>query len=669
METYIGFKSMLMLAALVGAFGLFFKKVSSLYNIMKAVDGEPKLTLDRMKERMKLLLTDVLGQTNVRRKLGPGLSHTLIFFGFLAIQPHSLELMVKGVFPNFDIGNYIPFIYSAYLFIADILGFLVLVGFAYVLRRRLIEKPAYLTMSWDANLIVFFTSVIVISFHFINAFQMSMPVAEGHFSYAGIFPVSGLFAAYFGIPELSPVMRVIGYEFCYYVHIGTILGFLIYIPGSKHLHLLAAAPNVFFKRFEIEKAIIKTDIENEDAETFGLSKVHELNERNVLNLYACTECGRCEELCPASSTGKPLSPKKILHDFKVDLLNQSEPLLSGNKSVIEPVMREGTGVTDDVLWSCTTCRSCEDICPVNNEHLDFIFELRKNKVLMDASFPAEMRDTFDNMENQSNPWGFAADTRADWCKDLDVPVMAEKGQTKILWFVGCAGSFDDRGKKISRATARVLKKAGVDFAILGPEESCNGDMARRAGNEYLAQMMIMQNVEVLSQYCFDAILTGCPHCYNTLKNEYPDFGAKYKVIHTTEFFNDLIKEGKLNVKAKSFGAMTFHDSCYLGRWNHIYDEPREILKTVSKSRVIEMDRSKSKGFCCGAGGARMFMEETIGERINNKRAEHILDTGASTVAMACPFCATMLNDGLMASGKQIAVKDIAEIIDEATEND
>ncbi len=668
MESYLIFKSLLMLIALIGAFGYFFNKVTRLYQIMMAVDGEPKPFVDRAGERIRVLFTDVLGQTNVRRKFAPGIAHSLIFFGFLTIQPHSLELMVQGVIPVFNVGHLFPGLYAVYLYVADILGFFVLVGFAFALYRRLVIKPDYLTMGRDANLIILFTSVIILSFHFINAFQLTMLVKAGAFSYAGVFPVSGIFGLVFGIDTLSQNGLLVGYEIFYFIHIGTILGFLIYIPGSKHLHLLAAAPNVFFKRLDIEKAVVKTDIEDEEAETFGLGHVNEFNWHNVLNLYACTECGRCEELCPASNTGKPLSPKKIIHDLKVDLLNQSDLLMNNKKDDIQPIIRDGSKVNDDVLWACTTCRSCEDICPVNNEHLGFIFEMRKHQVLMEANFPTEMQETFKNMENQSNPWGFSAESRADWCKELDVPVpiMAEKSEANVLWFVGCAGSYDDRGKKISQATARVLQKAGVDFAILGSEESCNGDMARRAGNEYLAQMMIQQNLETFSQYKFDTILTGCPHCYNTIKNEYPDFGSKYNVVHTADYFNYLIKAGRLNIDPKDFGTLTFHDSCYLGRWNNIYESPRQILKAVHSGGLIEMDRTKSKGFCCGAGGARMFMEETIGKRINNTRAEQVVESGATSVASSCPFCATMLNDGIMETDKKIPVRDIAQILDEAT---
>jgi len=666
MNTYFAFKSVLMLAALIGAFGLFFKKVVRLYRIMMTVDGEAPNRLDRIADRITVLFVDVLGQANVRRKLMPGLAHTLIFFGFLAIQPHSLELMIQGVVPAFHVGVQFPTLYTAYLFVADLLAAFVLAGLAYALYRRLILKPDYLTLGRDANLIILFTSVIVISFHFINAFQYVKPVAPADFSYAGVFPISAILATALDLGALSTGQWLVGYESFYYIHIGTILGFLIYIPGSKHLHLLAAVPNVFCKRLAVEKALVKTDIEDEEAETFGLGRVHELNWFNVLNLYACTECGRCEELCPASHTGKPLSPKKIIHDFKVDLLDQANLLLSDKKEEIQPLMREGSEITADVLWACTTCRSCENICPVSIEHLDFISEIRKHQVLMEASFPPEMQATFNNLENQSNPWGFSADTRADWCQGLDVPLMTDKPDTKVLFFVGCAGSFDERAKKISQATARVLQKAGVDFAILGPEESCNGDMARRAGNEYLGQMMIQQNVEILSQYSPDMILAGCPHCYNTLKNEYPGFGAAYPVVHTADYFDTLLREGRLQAAAQNLGKLTYHDSCYLGRWNNLYDAPRNILGQANAGPLVEMERTRSKGFCCGAGGGRMFMEETLGKRINRERADQVVASGAETVVTACPFCTTMLNDGILEAEEKIPVKDIAEILDEVT---
>jgi Fe-S oxidoreductase len=655
-----------MLMALAGALSFFFLRVRRLYRLMMAVEGTTTFKLDQVSTRIGVLFKDVLGQANVRRKKLPGIAHTLIFFGFLAVQPHSLELMIKGVCPAFEVGNWIPGLYGGYLFTADILASFVLVGFAYAIYRRTMLRPAYLTLGTDANLIILFTCLIIITFQFINAFQTLLPVEPDTYDYRGIFPVSGMLVSIFGLNTMSPQQVFAGYEIAYWIHMATILGFLVYIPGSKHLHLLAAAPNVFLKPLQREKAIVKTDIENEELETFGLGNVSELNWKNVLNLYACTECGRCEEQCPAANTDKPLSPKKVVHDLKVDLLDQSDAILGGSFDQVKPIVRDNSPVTGDVLWSCTTCRACEDICPVNIEHLDLIIEARKHQVLMEASFPPEIQETFTNLENQANPWGFGADSRADWCKGMDVPLMSDNPEADLLWFVGCAGSFDDRGKKISQAMARVLQRAGVSFAILGPEEACNGDMARRAGNEYLAQMLIQQNVETLDQYKPKTILTGCPHCFNIIKNEYPQFGARFPVVSHAEFLFDLHKQGRLKPNGNSLGPLTFHDSCYLSRWNGIVQPPRDLLRSMNNGQLIEMQRIREKGFCCGAGGGRMFMEETLGKRINMDRAEEVMRSGAATVAAVCPFCATMLSDGLMDKESAIVVKDIAELVDEAT---
>ena len=665
MQTYMTVKSIVMALALIGAFGYFFVRARHLYRLMRSVEGQTGFKLDRIGERVKILFTDVLGQSNVRRKPLIGTAHMLIFLGFLAIQPHSLMLMIQGVFPGFEPGHWIPGTYRVYLFVADILAVLVLAGLVYAVYRRVAVRPSYLTMGMDANLIILFTCVIVITFHLINAFQTLLPAATESFTYAGVFPISDRLVALFNLKALSPAGIRTGYEIIYWIHITTILGFLIYIPSSKHLHLLAAIPNVFLKRLDRPKAIVKTDIEDEAAETFGLGKVSELSWKNVLNLYACTECGRCEEQCPASCTDKPLSPKKVIHDFKIDLLAQADAIMAQNFDTVEPIVREGSTVTGDVIWSCTTCRACEDICPVNIEQLDFILETRKHRVLMEADFPPEMQETFTNLENQFNPWGFSSDSRADWCKGMDVPLMADNPDADLLYFVGCSASFDDRGKKIARAMARVLQKADVNFAILGPEESCNGDVARRAGNEYIAQMLIMQNVEVLNQYKPPKILTGCPHCYNIIKNEYPQFGASYEVVHHTELLLQLFQQGRLKASNGHPAALGYHDSCYLGRWNGIYQAPRDLLASINGgAKLIEMPRSESKGFCCGAGGARMFMEETIGKRINMERAEEIIAAGAKTVAVACPFCTTMLRDGMLEKESDVQVKDVVEIIDE-----
>jgi len=666
MNIYLIVKSILVTALLIAGFGIFTIRVRRLLKIMKSAQGKAQIKVDRLAERIKVLLTDVLGQSNVRRKLMPGLAHTLIFFGFLAVQPHSVELMINGVCPAFHAANILPGLYGAYLFVADILAFPVLAGLGYALYRRLVVKPTYLTNGLDARLIILFTLVIIITFYFINAF-LTIPSISGGFDYARYFTISNLVQSIFNLAALSPAGSRVGYEIAYWIHLLTILGFLVYIPGSKHLHLLAAVPNVFLKPLDRPKAMIKTDIEDEDAETFGLGNVAELNWKNVLDLYACTECGRCEEQCPADMTGKPLSPKRLIHDLKLDLFDHSSKLLNDEFESVAPLLRNGSPLTDDVLWSCTTCRACEDICPVNIQHLDIVLEARKHQVLMESNFPPEMQETFNNLENQSNPWGFSNDTRGDWCQDLDVSLMTDRPEAEVLYYVGCAGSFDDRGKQISRAIVNVLKKADIDFAILGPEERCNGDMARRAGNEYLAQIMIQEKVEILNQYKPKKILTGCPHCFNAFKNEYGEFGAGYNVVHHSEFFLDLTKQNRLHPNGSKFEKLTFHDSCYLGRWNGLIEAPRELLRLLGLSRnLVEMERTKTKGLCCGAGGGRMFMEENLGKRINIERAQEVMASGAAEVTAACPYCITMLRDGLADFNGNVAVRDIAEIIDERT---
>jgi Fe-S oxidoreductase len=664
---YITIKSTLMTMAIIGAFSLFYIRAKRLVLLMKSVQGRSGVVADRLVDRFKVLFTEVLGQSNVRRKVLPGLAHTLIFFGFLAVQPHSLELMVRGVFPGVHVASFAPGLYGGYLFVADILAFLVLLGLGYGLYRRLVTRPAYLTNGLDARLIIAFIAVIIVTFHLINAFQMLPSIGTAGFDCGRFFTVSKAFKQILGLEHLSPAAGRITYETIGWIHILTILGFLVYIPGSKHLHMLAAAPNVFLKPLERPKPMIKTDLEIEEPGAYGLGRVSDLSWKSVLDLYACTECGRCEEQCPAAMTGKPLSPKRLIHDAKIDLLQQAGTILGRNCEAVAPLVREGSPITDDVLWSCTTCRACEDICPVDIQHLDILLESRKHQVLTEASFPPEMQDTFINLENQSNPWGFGSDTRSDWARGLEVPRLCDRPEAEVLFYVGCAGSFDDRGKKISQALARVLKKAGVDFAILGEEERCNGDVARRAGNEYLAQMMIQENAAVLSRYKPKRILTGCPHCYNSLKNEYPQFGARFEVMHATEFILDLFRQNRLKAAPGAEPErVAYHDSCYLGRWNGIFTAPRELLHIITGKAPMELLRSADKALCCGAGGGRMFMEERLGKRINAERVEDILAGGAGTAAAACPFCITMLRDGLADRGSNIGIMDIVELVDRST---
>jgi Fe-S oxidoreductase len=661
---YWTIKPFLVIAAILGAFTYFTLRARLLLTTMQAVTRPGPDRLANPLARAWYVLIDVLGQRSVRRKKAPGIAHSMIFWGFIVITIGTLEMMVNGIYHPLSLELLGQGVYGTYNTAADIMTLAVLLGVAFGFFRRLVIRPAYLRTGPDALMILVITGALMLSLFGMNTFRVSGDPA----ALAGFFPLSAKLAAFL-VPGISAQTAHVGQEMFYWTHLLLVLGFLCYIPNSKHLHILAAAPNIFFKHLGTPKAMEKTNLEDENATSFGINKVSDLSWKNTLDLYACTECGRCEEQCPAWNTGKPLSPARLVHDYKEELIKHRDLVMKKEYDSLPHPVRADNGLTEDVIWACTSCRACEEVCPVYIEQTNLIFETRKSLVLMESRFPPELQTVFRNMENNYTPWAFGHDTRADWCKGLDVKEMADHPNAEVLYYVGCAGSFDDRAKKVATAIVNLLKKAGVDFAILGKEEKCIGDPARRAGNEYLAQMLIKENVETLNKYKPKKILTGCPHCFNTLKNEYPAFGAQYDVVHHTTFLSDLIKEGKLKPKkSETTGEITFHDSCYLGRWNDVYDDPRDILKAIPELNLKEMPRTKNKGLCCGAGGARMFMEETIGKRVNVERTEEALATGAKVIAAGCPFCSTMLTDGVKSKEKQdqVAVRDVAEILDHAT---
>lgn len=666
MQTYLFIKSSLVASAVFLCLGMAFPRFKKLLALMRAVDGATSTRFNHIGKRLLVLFSNVFLQKNIRRKPIPGTAHMLIFFGFLAVQVHILELITVSFFQDSSLNNSFGIVYAWYSAIGEILVAGALIGIIYGLYRRAFIRPKHLSSNPDGFLILALAALIVITYFTANSFRIS-----GGNTSAGLqnfFVVSNQISGLFHLSDLPRTELFWGFEVSFWAHLALLLFFLIYLPGSKHLHILAAIPNVALKSLAREKPMHKTDftvLERDTTASIGYGKVSDLNWKDVLGLYSCTECGRCEELCPASLTGKPLSPKTVISNIKDELFTHSDQLLAqkGGKACapIPPFVRKHSPITEEVIWACTTCRACEEICPVSIQHLDFLMEMRKNLVMMEAQFPHDLQPLFENLENQSNPWGLGNESRASWWKELNVKLMADHPDAEYLYYVGCAGYFDERGSRIAAATATLLQKAGIDFAVLGSEESCCGDPARRAGNEYLAQILIENTIKTINKYSPRRIITGCPHCFNALKNEFPEFNGNYEVIHHTVLIEELMRTGKLAYKKTEHGTLTYHDACYLGRWNDNYRAPRNIIKHIAGNKFFrEMPHHQARALCCGAGGAHLFMEDNLGKSINAERFEEAHSTEAETVITACPYCNLMLTDASQACESTTQVLDIAE---------
>jgi Fe-S oxidoreductase len=457
------------------------------------------------------------------------------------------------------------------------------------------------------------------------------------------------------------------FHLAWWAHAGLLLGFLVLLPYSKHLHILVSPLNVFFSPLEPKGQYRSMDLEN--SETFGVGSLTELAWKDLFDTYNCTECGRCTSRCPANMSGKELDPKWLILNLRHQLFEEA-PALLGQPGARGPEKAlVGDVIHDNVLWACTTCRWCVDACPVFIEHVPKIVDMRRWLVLTESRFPAELQPAFRNLETNGNPWQMSWQTRADWAQDLGVKQMAEVREAEYLYWVGCYGSFDERNKKVARALVRVLQAAGVDFAILGNEEKCTGEPARRLGHEYLYQTLAQGNIETLKRYKFQTIVTACPHCFNTIRNEYPQFDGHFRVVHHTQLLDDLIRSGRLSPAQRDGERITYHDACNLGRYNDIYDEPRRVLAEVTRGELVEMKLNRSKGFCCGGGGGRAWLEEHEGRRVNQLRVEQAMEVKPDILASACPFCLTMFEDGVKAKevGDKIKTRDIAELLAERLE--
>jgi Fe-S oxidoreductase len=673
---------------LLAGWSLFAVQMRRRWRLMTLGPGENRL--DLIGERLRRTWQYAFAQKRMRRYWWAGIAHQLIFLGFVVLLLRTLILWGRGFEEGFDfwlfgIDQPLGMIYSV---LKDVFALLVLAGTALFFYYRLILKPARLSKGFEGILILLIIATMMIADILYDGASLALNAPTGadsvpfHFAEpAGSIVAKPLVGMADGTLDF---MRHLGF----WTHSTLVLIFLNLLPISKHFHIITAIPNVFTQSLAPRGRLPNLpDIEGklEREETLGVKRIEQWSWKAVLDFYTCTECGRCSDHCPATNTGKLLSPKQLTLDLR-DFLYKNEKALTGVKGPKgqgaegAEVAEGGNGngalpdlvpdiINPEVLWACTTCGACETECPVFITYVDKIIEMRRNLVMEKSEFPGELQNAFRGMETNSNPWNFPSSDRAGWAADLNIPRMSEKPDAAVLFWVGCSASFDDRAKKIARATAQLLKTAGVDFAILGEQEQCTGDPARRAGNEFLFQMLAQANVETLNGYKPKTIVTTCPHCFNTLLNEYPDFGGHFNVIHHSTYLSQLVAEGKLKPSHRVDAKVAYHDSCYLGRYNEVYDPPRDMLRSIPGLTVLEPKETRDRGMCCGAGGAQMFKEEeharpgATGERVNLRRTDQLLETKPDMVASACPFCQRMLIDGL--AGRQraeVQQYDVAELL-------
>ncbi len=642
--------------AVIGAAGAIFTQ-RALLLVRLVRRGQPTSRSGDVPARLRNEAVIVLGQRKLFQRLVPGLMHAFIFWGFLALLPTIVMAMIAIA----DKHQTIPWLgrQGWFALLVDVFCVLVLAGVVTALGIRKLQRPGRFAGSHlgEADLILALIAGIVISLLLWHASRIALGLNEWP---AGWSPVSRGLSHLFGTGSgTRDAERVL-----VWAHVVIILSFLTYLPRSKHLHIFTAAVNVYFGRTRargrLEPLRFDEDVP-EDQLRMGAGTAADMTWKQMIDAFSCTECGRCQDACPAWATGKALSPKLLIMGLRDQLFADAGKVIGGDGELAALVPN---AVTDEVVWDCVTCGACIQECPVSIEHIDHIVDLRRHLVMIEARFPGEAEPMLRDVERSSNPWGKPQAERASWADGLGVRVL-EPGDPEpdLLYWVGCAASYDERAKASAVSTVRLLQAAGVDFAILGPRESCTGDPARRMGNEYVFQAFAETNVETLNSSGVKRILTSCPHCFNTLSNEYPDFGGDYEVTHHSEFLAELVRDGRLS-PARGDAAITYHDSCYLARHNDVMDAPRELVGAVG--RPVEMARSGKRTFCCGAGGAHMWMEER-GRGINEERVREAAETGAQTLAVACPYCTVMLDDGVRTSGRDLRVADVATLLAESLE--
>lgn len=672
--------------ALLAAFGYFAVVMQSKFRLLLATQHRARFFTE-LPRRFANVMTYAFGQKKMFKEKGAGLMHAFIFWGFLVLQLRTLYLMVCAFIP----GAQIPFIHHPYTLIKEITALVVIFGVSWAAYRRVVTKPKRLSFSAEALVILGMIGGLMISDILLDVFAYALAQKDAGYESAMFFdwakighvaadraaaiqselayaPIAGTLSHLFTGVSSGTLMAL--QEMAYWTHIGIVLVFLNLLPGSKHFHVITSIPNVLFADLKPRGAIEQIkDIDKQ--EKFGVGDARDLTWKQVLDTYTCTECGRCSVNCPTTITGKALNPKFLILDIRDHLYAREKELVVGEKDATGwDVEKHEKSLIEDVkeeaIWDCTTCRACSEACPVMIEHVDKIIDLRRHLVLMEASFPKELKQTFKNLESKGNPWGLPTKDRAKWADGLDIPLLADKPDAEYVFWVGCAGAYDERQKKVSRALVNLLREANVSFAILGNDEGCTGDPARRAGNEYLFQQQATANVEMMNGagLAKKKLVTHCPHCFNTIKNEYPQFGGQFQIVHHSVLIEELVRTGRIKPKNKPEGVtrVTYHDSCYIGRYNDVYEQPRSALTAIPGLELKEMARNRTTGMCCGAGGARVWMEEHRGARINHTRVEQAMETQADTIAVACPFCNLMMEDGIGAKQVAVKAKDVAELV-------
>ncbi|TMB17976.1 MAG: (Fe-S)-binding protein [Deltaproteobacteria bacterium] len=681
--------AILFTVCLLVAVGLFIHQVWGRFNLLRAATGSFKV--DRVPKRLWAVVTIALGQKKfirpevswVRETLA-GWLHFFVFWGFTVLGLQILTMFGRAYSEHFYVPLMSPSLLGGpYMFLRDCFEGIVLVCVLVLLARWAVTRPMRLIgfapaenrqrahHHWEAYLILGCIGIIVSSGPVYDASRLVLHASEPAIAGEGSWePLSNHVVRPWLAGMSLGFVATVG-AVAWWAHNLSVLVMLNFLPLAKHFHVITSLPNVFFQKLEPLGALSKQDLEN--ATTFGASHIDQFTWKQVLDMFSCTECGRCSSQCPATATGKPLAPRQLLLDLRDYLYAHQDEVVAkrvrhrpNGDAAEPPEVGEnivGPVITDEVLWSCNVCRACEEACPVMIEYVDKIVDMRRHLVQEAARFPTELTRTFKGMETQSNPWGLGAEKRFDWAAGLGVPTVADKPDAEYLYYVGCAGAFDDRNRKTTQAFARLLEKAGVDFACLGREELCNGETARRLGNEYLYQTMAQACIESLNAAGVKKVIVNCPHCFNTIKNEFPQFGGQYEVIHAAELVARLVAQGRLQVPPAFKKRTVYHDSCYYGRFNEIYDEPRTVLARAG-AEVREMRRHKQFGMCCGAGGGRMWIEEDPDKRVNLLRTQQALETSPEVIAVSCPFCMTMLSDGIKARELEDKVQtlDVMEIV-------